>query len=212
MQPLLLDSQISDELLLEKLNVACANETEQRKNKKFCTPQPATSVSVVQSGDQSSAKCPVKEAKVKVPPEILTELAVLKTGVASSKSLSTEIAQIKGSLQQPRLQPQLYTLLSARRLSRDPQPKFSQPHYHNDHSQSQPPTSQIQHLSAPYPYRPAYAPRRYFVCQQTGINERCTHCFKCGSGEHFQTVCRIRGVRPSRDPLNRQRLPVQDKC
>lgn len=47
MQPLLLDSQISDELLLERLNVACANETEQRKKKKFCTPQSATSVSVV---------------------------------------------------------------------------------------------------------------------------------------------------------------------
>lgn len=54
----------------------------------------------------------MKEAKVKVPPEILTELAVLKTCVASLKNLSTEIAQIKDSLQQPRSQPQLYTLPS----------------------------------------------------------------------------------------------------
>lgn len=43
MQPLLLDTQTSDEFLLERLNIACANEVERRNKKKL---QQATSVSV----------------------------------------------------------------------------------------------------------------------------------------------------------------------
>lgn len=101
MQPLLLDPKIPDELLLERLNTACANEAE-RKNKKRClASQTVAGVSAVQSDDVSPAKNPVKEVKAKVPPELLTELAELKTGVASLKGLSAEIAQIKETLQQP---------------------------------------------------------------------------------------------------------------
>lgn len=101
MQPLLLDSETSDEVLLEKLNVACANEIERRNKKRFNATQPATTVSVVQSEDTPSAKCSAKEVKAKIPAELLTELAELKTGVASLKGLSAEIAQIKETLQQP---------------------------------------------------------------------------------------------------------------
>lgn len=104
MQPLLLDSETSDEVLLEKLNIACANEIERRNKRQFNAPQPATTVSVVQLEDTPSAKCPVKEAKAKIPAELLTELAELKTGVASLKGLSAEIAQIKETLQQPMFQ------------------------------------------------------------------------------------------------------------
>ncbi len=87
MQPLLLDTETSDELLLERLNIACANEAERCNKKKLTAPQPAASVSTVQSDDLPPAQCPVKEAKVKVPPELLTELAEMKTGVASLKVL-----------------------------------------------------------------------------------------------------------------------------
>lgn len=55
MQPLLLESETSDEVLLEKLNIACANERERRNKKRFNAPQPATTVSVVQLEDTPSA-------------------------------------------------------------------------------------------------------------------------------------------------------------
>lgn len=59
----------------------------------------ATSVSVVQSEDKPPPKCPVKEAKARVPPELLTEIQELKMGVAFLKGLTAEIAQIKETLQ-----------------------------------------------------------------------------------------------------------------
>lgn len=67
MQPLLLDTETTDELLLEKINIACATETEKRNKKSFSAPQPVTSV--VQSKEKPLAKSHVHEAKVKVPPE-----------------------------------------------------------------------------------------------------------------------------------------------
>lgn len=73
----------------------------------------------------------------------------------------------------------------------------------------------MQPQCAPHLYtnRPAHAPRRCFVCQQTGSDERCTHCYRCGSGEQFQAGCKIRGVRPSREaPLNGKWLSPRDEC
>lgn len=198
MQPLLLNTETSDELLLERLNIACANETERRNKKKLSTPQPTTRVSVVQSEDPPLAKS--QEPKTMVPPEVLAELAELKTGVASLKGLSAEIAQIKETLQQPMFQP--YAPPPVRRPVRDPEPPVAQQQYYYNQPQATTPT---QPLRAPHWYtnRPAHVPRRCFVCQQTGADERCTHCYRCGSGEHFQAGCKIRGVRPAReDPLN----------
>ena len=213
MQPLLLDTETSDELLLERLNVACANEAERRNKRKLSNQQSATSVSVVQSEDRSPAKCSVKETKTGISPELLTEIQELKTGVASLKGLSAEIAQIKETLHQTRFQPQSYAP-PAVRPDRDPQPSVSPQQYYSSYNQPQ--------TSAPM--RPQYgpnqytnhsvrAPRRCFVCQQTGANERCMHCYRCGSGEHFQAGCKIRGIRPSREaPLNREWLPPRDGC
>lgn len=213
MQPLLQDPGTSDELLLEKLNVACANETERRNKKKFSAPQSATSVSVVQSEDSPLAKLPAKEAKTKVSPELLTEIQELKTGVASLKGLRAEIAEIKETLQQTRFQPQPYAP-PAVRPDRAPQPPALPQQYYNSYSQSQAPTSiQPQYGPNQYANRPVRAPRRCFGCQQTGANERCTHCYRCGSGEHFQAGCKSRGMRQPREaPLNGEGLPPRDRC
>lgn len=214
MQPLLLDADTSDELLLERLNIACANETERRNKKKFSTPQTATSVNTVQTEDPPAAKGLVREAKVKVPPELLTELAELKTGVASLKGLSAEIAQIRETLQQPMLQPQPYAPPSVRRPARDPQPPAPQQRHYGSYSQPQAPIA-MQPQCAPHLYtnHPVYAPRRCFVCQQTGSDERCNHCYRCGSGEHFQAGCKIRRARQSREaPLNEEWVTLRDKC
>lgn len=51
LQPYLQQSTTSDELLLEKLNIACANETERQDKKKLLTHQRPTSVHTVQSDD-----------------------------------------------------------------------------------------------------------------------------------------------------------------
>ncbi|KAJ0022376.1 hypothetical protein NQD34_009866 [Periophthalmus magnuspinnatus] len=193
MQPLLLDSGTPDELLLERLNMACANEAE-RKNKKRClASQSATSVSVVQLEDAVSVKNPVREVKAKIPAELFTELAELKTGVASLKGLSAEIAQIKETLQQPVSSLQSYAPPPVMHYDRDPQRQF---HSHQGPRQRSQP-SQYQALH--YSNRLARRERMCHVCQQTGANERCTHCYLCGSGEHFQAGCRNRGMRPSRE-------------
>ena len=140
MQPLLLDTGTSDELLLERLNIACANETERRNKKKFSTPQSAASVSVVQSEDTPLSKPLAKEAKTKVSPELLTEIQELKTGVASLKGLRAEIAEIKEMLQQTRFPPQPYAP-PAVRPDREPQPPVLPQQYYNSyrHSQASPP-------------------------------------------------------------------------
>lgn len=205
MQPLLLDSKTPDELLLERLNMACANEAE-RKNKKRClASQTATSVSAVQSDDVSPAKNHVKEVKAKIPPELLTELAELKTGVASLKGLSAEIAQIKETLQQPVAGPQSYAPPPVMQYDRDQQ-------YYSFQGPSQrppPPQYPVQH----YTGSPARRERRCHICQQNGVNERCTHCYLCGSREHFQAGCRSRGMRPYKEKhLNQQWLPPRDEC
>ena len=105
MQPFLLDPDTSDEALLERLNTACATEAERKNKRKSSTPQSTTSVNVVHSEDMPTAKSTVKESKTKLPPELMTEIKELKTGVASLKNLSVEIAQIKETLKQPGLQP-----------------------------------------------------------------------------------------------------------
>lgn len=61
MQPLLLDSETSDELMLERLNMDSATETERRNKKKGNTQQSGANVSAVQAEEIPSAKCPEKE-------------------------------------------------------------------------------------------------------------------------------------------------------
>lgn len=186
MQPLLLDTETQDELLLERLNVACANEAERRNKKKFGTPQSVTGVNAVQLEDSTLARAPVKEARTKVSPELLTEIQELKTGVASLKGPSAEIAQIKETLQQTRFQPQPYAPLAIQ-LDRDPLLVVSLQQHYNSSSQPQAvPTGQSQYRPYQYANRSFRAPRRCFVCQQTGTSEHCMHCYHCGSGEHFQ--------------------------
>lgn len=48
-QPYLLQATTSDEVLLEKVNIACANEKEGQEKKKHAVPLRVTSVNTVQS-------------------------------------------------------------------------------------------------------------------------------------------------------------------
>lgn len=231
MQPLLLDSETSDELMLERLNIASATEMERRNKKKGNTLQ-AANVSAVQAEEMPSAKCPEKEMKSKGSTGLLTEIQELKTGVASLKGLSAEIAQIKETLQQTRFQPQSEPPLVVW-PERNQQPLASPPQSYSAYVQPQAPAPlqfghdqpraprqmqygapfQMQHGPSQYTSYPPRAPRRCFTCQQSGMNERCMHCYRCGSAEHFQAGCRNRGIRPAGEtPLNREGLSPRDGC
>lgn len=239
MQPLLLDDKSSDELLLERLNFACANEVERKNKKKQNASQPAATVNSVQSEGSRTAKGPVKEAAAKVPPELLSELKELRTGVASLKTLSAEIAEIKEQIQQPVCVPQPWAPSSEKRSNTDHvspqpllapqqyppayhsyshtqvrQPQYGPKQYYSGHNQPRAPAPNQPQYGAPqHPYRSFRAPRQCFACQQGGGDGRCTHCYRCGSGEHFQAGCRIRGTNPSREtPLNTEWLPPRDRC
>lgn len=212
MQPLLLDPETSDELLLERLNVSCATEAERRNKRKSNTPQPTTNINVVQSEDVSPTKSLVKEANVKISPELMTELQELKTGVASLKELSAEMAQIKLTLQQPGFQQQLQAPPAVRQKSVQSLTLAQQ--FCDQPGQPQSPVQvPPQYRFSQHPTHFIRAPRRCFACQQTGANERCTHCYRCGSGEHFQAGCKTRSVGQPRDAsLNRAWLPPRDGC
>jgi hypothetical protein len=54
--------------------------------------------------------------------------------------------------------------------------------------------------------------RQCFHCQQRGPEEQCTHCYCCGSSEHFSAGCRTREARfQNRTPLNGNGLPPRDR-
>lgn len=77
LQPYLQQTTTSDELLLEKLNIACANEAERQAKKKLLTQQRSTTVHSVQSHDTPSdkkGKNSNPEHCSKIQPDVLNEL------------------------------------------------------------------------------------------------------------------------------------------
>lgn len=215
MQPLLLDTTTTDETLLETLNIACANEAERQKKKKISVQHSTTVVHAVKSGGESTdKKHAVSQSVPKPSNDMLIELKELRTDVASLKTLRTEIAHIRESLQQPATLPQC-SGPAQRAPDRELFPSQMQPYWAPPNTnpirlnaQFQPP-----HMPRQY-YSPVSRPpaRKCFNCQMQGTEDRCMHCFRCGSGEHFQAGCRIRGIKPSREnPLNGERLLPRDR-
>lgn len=93
-------------------------------------------------------------------------------------------------------------------LPAPPQPSGISPHY----SVSPPPTAATSHLPAgPRYFRPARS-RQCFHCKQRNTEDPCSHCYGCGSSEHFLAGCRARSTRPQREiPLNENRLLPRDR-
>lgn len=216
MQPLLLDMKTTDEALLEKLNIACANEAERQKKKKIHMQHTPTVVHSVKSSDETTDKKPsVTSSGTKPSSSVLSELKELRTDVASLKTLSVEIAHIRESLQQPAFASPQCPIPTPRTSDREIVQCPVQPYW------ASPGTNQTRVNTQ---FQPQYMPRRYYAptthsqarkcfnCQQQRTEDRCTHCFRCGSGEHFQAGCRIRGIKPSiESPLNGKRLLPRDR-
>jgi hypothetical protein len=92
-------TDISDELLLERMNTACAYETERQNKKKLLgQPRPAT-IHAVQSSDtpvEKSDKSPGQQnSNVKLPPTVALQLKEMRSEMAVLRDLKAEMCQIK---------------------------------------------------------------------------------------------------------------------
>lgn len=216
LQPLLLDTKTTDEALLEKLNIACANELERQKKKKTNVQHTSTVIhSVTSSEETTDKKSSVTSSAPKPSSSVLSELKELRTDVASLKTLSAEIAHIRESLQQPTFASPQCTVPTQRAFDREMVQGPVQPYWASPGANPTNLSTQFQHQYMPRQY---YAPnsrpqaRKCFSCQQQRTEDRCMHCFRCGSSEHFQAGCRIRGIKPSRESsLNGERLLPRDR-
>lgn len=256
LQPYPTDPTVTDETLLEKLNVACSHEAERQSKRKG---ERSANVNATQLNEPAlQLKSKQKQPKF----DLISQL----------KSLSEEVMQIKESKQQPSpLQqqcavvnsdvsplgaahqsisegnqvPQNQVWRAGHNRSKQQQHPFQAPQFTSQPHQPQaspmstqyvPPT-QTSHYAAQgfYPQRfhtesqpylttpqPQYfqlyrqprppRPRQCFHCQQVRSTGLCTHCYRCGSNEHFLAGCKVRGRRSqSRVQLNGDGLPPRDR-
>ena len=215
--PYLQQQSCSDELLLEKLNIACANETERQNKRRQITQQRSATVHAAESEDpilERKNKEPNRDNPGKTQPDVLNELKAMRSDMALLKTLSAEVAQIKESIRQPSPMP-VQTPSPPVMQEYTPAPQFQQP----SPNHWLPPGPGVRGHTAPYQQR--FARQRYYQqsprvqqrkcvgCQQNSV-EYCTHCYRCGSEEHYLAGCRFRETRPERH-LNEQRLPPWDR-
>ncbi|KAL6465912.1 hypothetical protein MHYP_G00260450 [Metynnis hypsauchen] len=220
LQPYLEQSDITDELLLERLNIACAYEMERNNKRKMITPQRPVPVHSVHSEVtlvENKEKI-TQPKQCKMHPEVLSELKEMKSGMALLKELRAEVSQIKESMQQPLYSPKLHLAQTegpGQKLQSSPQVYDSStvsgwqenvvPHHMR---------TNVQHPLPPHYHLPS--PRRSqkrgcFKCQQRGAEVDCMHCFRCGSDEHFMAGCRAKGRREVKyATLNEERSLPRD--
>lgn len=217
MQPYLQQPHSSDELLLEKLNIACANETERQKKKKLLVHQRPATVHSAQTSNASvekKEKMQIQQNTDKIHPELLSELREMRSDMALLKNLRAEISQIRESIQQPQFtHPPILggqESMPARQMQDPPQECWPacRPGQRGETGQFQQRFAPQRHYPAPHRVRP----RRCYSCQQSGSEDYCMHCYRCGSSEHFLAGCRARSTTPFRgNPLNEDRLPPRDR-
>ena len=102
MQPYLLQPTTSDEVLLEKVNVACANEKERQDKKKQAMPQRTTTINAVLPNDTPAPaeKKTVQKQSVAAPPsDLLSELKEMRSEMVLLKDLRAEVSQIRETMQ-----------------------------------------------------------------------------------------------------------------
>ncbi|XP_033181946.1 uncharacterized protein LOC117152876 [Anabas testudineus] len=216
--PYLQQQTCCDELLLEKLNIACANEAERQNKRRQMTQQRLAIVHSGQASDESAEKRKKdsnKDTSNKIEPTVLNELREVRSDMAVLKTLAAEVAQIKESIRQ-----------SPPVLPQHPPPPVVQEYVPATQSQQQqwqnlwpPPGPGVRGDVAQYQQRfarqhyqyPSHRARqrRCFSCYQNNV-EYCTHCYRCGSGEHFLAGCRV-GVSKPENHLNERGLPPRDR-
>lgn len=237
LQPYLMQPTTSDELLLERLNMACAHEKERQDKKGHATPQRHTGVHAVQSSDASEdKKCTARQSIATLPSDVLSELKEIKADIVLLKDLKAEVSQIRESIHKTETTPKLYpsankeTDYGAPNHTSYSQPQFAAFSKDSSTSFHQPsgPVQEYRAVGGPRvmtgaaQFQQRFAPQRYpmsrprprcYMCQQRG-EEYCQHCYRCGSSEHFRAGCRGYRVSPGavrESPLNEERLPPRDR-
>lgn len=204
LRPYLTQTDVSDELLFDKVNLACAHEAERQSKKKLIQPC-TTKVHIVQSSDTPMEK------KGKTPPQhnpdnhelqILSELREMRSGMALLKDLSAEVSQIKESIKQPQV---MSTQCPPLNSASPPQTQYPAPtqyppqYYWQPYDQRRETVPRPQWLPAQRYHPPATRVRKCFACQQSGLDVYCSHCYKCGGSDHFSAGCRARMPMTHRD-------------
>lgn len=110
LQPYLLQTITSDELLLEKMNIACANEKERQEKKKHAAPSRVTNVNTVQSSEAPvEKKSSTRQSTATLPPDLLSEIKEMRSDRVLLKDLRVEVSQIKETIQRSTPAPPQYT-------------------------------------------------------------------------------------------------------
>ena len=209
LQPYLLQTNTSDELLLEKVNIACANEKERQDKKKHSAPSRVTHVNTVQPSESPvEKKSTTQQSTATLPPDLLSEMKEMRSDMALLKDLRAEVSQIRETIQKSApATPQPSSFKAEQNCMQfyHQQPPATVQEYRPalgpGHVRE---TAQFQQRFAPQRYYPAPRPRpRCFACIQAG-EDYCQHCFRCGSSEHFRAGCKAqRLTKPAREiPLN----------
>lgn len=199
MQPYL-QPTTSDEVLLEKVNIACANEKERQDKKKHTVPQRAAAVNTVQPSDTpvSAEKKTVQMQSIAAPsPDLLSEIKEMRSEMVFLKDLRAEVSQIRETMQKSTAQAQPSTYGGPADYypapTSTPYPQYqlnpSAQLYHPQHS---PGALQQRPLAALQPYYPApgpapvrgraqfqqrFAPQRYFMPRPRPM---CSNCIEAG--------------------------------
>lgn len=221
LQPYLEQAGVSDELLFEKLNTACAYESERQDKRKMTTSQRPVAVHSAQS-DHTAAE---KKEKTSQPThsknqiDILSELQEMKANMSLLKDLKAEVASIKESMQQPSYQPRQHPDPA---FAPDCAPHQLAPVHHGPPQrywaapapaapQGYPQPNQRFANQRPLPTPAPRRRRRCYACEQENA-EDCIHCFRCGSNEHFSAGCRMgRSGQFRGSALNGQGLPQRGR-
>lgn len=236
LQPYLLQTSTADELLLERLNISCANEKE-RQDKKRQTASRQTTVHSVQSSDttEKDKKCPPRPSPATVPPDVLSDLKEIKADMVLLKDLKAEMSQIRESMYKTDNPPSLYpgTSNTTECVNHPPylQPQHTEQRWSNERAavghlpgereQRYHSTHNQRFIAGPAQFQQGFAPQRYpeprprprcSGCRERG-EEYCQHCYRCGSSEHYRAGCRgyISSNTTKDKPLNGERLPPRDR-
>ena len=224
LQPYLEQTDISDELLLERMNMACAYEAErQSKRKSLGQQQRPITIHSAQSSDapvEKKEKLPVQQNSGKIHPMVLSQLEEMRSEMSLLKDLKAEVSQIRESMQQPQYPLRQYAPVrgpgaaQAQQFPTQQMQDRPQEHWFNPGPGWRGGTAQYQHRFAPQrSFPPNHGRmRRCFGCQQRGAEDYCTHCYRCGSSEHFLAGCRVRGQRQFEgEPLNGEGSLTRDR-
>ena len=207
LQPYLEQTDISDELLLERMNAACACEAESQSKRKLIAQQRPVMIHSAQSKDspvEKEEKLSAQQRSDKISPMLLSQLEEMRSEMAVLKDLKAEVSQIRESMQQPQYTPRHYPPAGGAESTSVQQflgQQMQEPPqgYWSTSGHGQP--GEIAQYQQRFSPRRSFPPpnrgrmRRCFGCQQRGTEDYCMHCYRCGSSEHFLAGCRAQGQR-----------------